>query len=57
MRDSLFKRLEENGKNTDSMRNIVMNKLDFTNDQVKALDKNITQIADAAQKQLSLLGG
>jgi hypothetical protein len=56
MRDSLFKRLEEHGKNTDSMRNIVMNKLDFTTDQVQALDENITQIADAAQKQLSLLG-
>jgi hypothetical protein len=53
MRDGLLKRLEEQGKATDSMRSIILQKLDFANDQLHALDLNITQIAGAAQKQLS----
>ncbi|GAB7336017.1 hypothetical protein MBLNU13_g08840t1 [Cladosporium sp. NU13] len=56
MRDSLFKQLEEQGKTTDSVRSIISQKLDFTNDQFRALHRNITQIADAAQAQLSAFG-
>lgn len=55
MRDSLLKKLEELSKNTDSMRSIISQKLDFSTDQIEALDKNITQIAGAAQKQISTL--
>ena len=55
MRDSLLQKLEEQGKNADSMRTIVLQKLDFTNGQIQALHKNITQVAGAAQKQLSAL--
>jgi hypothetical protein len=55
MRDSLLKKLEEQNKNTDSMQSIILQKFDFTNDQIHTLDKNITQIGGAARKQISEL--
>jgi hypothetical protein len=55
MRDSLLKKMEEQGQNADSMRSIILQKLDFTNDQIRTLDKNISQIGVAARKQISEL--
>jgi hypothetical protein len=57
IRDSLLKKFEEQGKNTDSLRSVILQKLDFTNDQIHAIDENITQIGGAARKQISELDG
>lgn len=55
MRDGLFQKFEEQGKNTDSIRNIITQRLDFTHDQIQTLDKNLAQTAGAVQKQLSAI--
>ena len=56
MRDEVLRLLEDQGKNTKSIHDLIMQRFDFTRDQIQALDRNITQSADAAQKQLSALG-
>lgn len=55
MRDSLLKKMEEYGQNSDSMRSIILQKLASTNGQIRALDKNVAQIAGVAQKQICTL--
>lgn len=55
MRDEVLRLLEDQGKNTKSIHDLIMQRFDFTRDQIQALDRNITRSAGAAQKQLSAL--
>lgn len=56
MRDEVLRLLEDQGKGTKSIHDLVMQRFDFNRGQIDALDKNITQLAGATQRQLSTLG-
>lgn len=56
MRDEVLRLLEDQGKSTKSIHDLITKRFDFTRDQIQALDENVTQLSDAAQKQLSALG-
>jgi hypothetical protein len=56
MRDEVLRLLEDQGKNTKSIHDLVMQRFDFARNQIDTLDKNITQLSIATQNQLSTLG-
>lgn len=55
MRDNLIESLEAQGKNSESMRTIILQKLDFAHDHLRTVDENVTRTAGITQKQISSL--
>lgn len=53
MRDEVLRLLEDQGKSTQSIHDLIMQKFDSTRDQIGALEKNVTELAGAARKQVS----